>query len=172
MMRMRSLVWLLAVAALGFGTYGVKYRVQGLDEELSRTIRQIREDEGAIHVLKAEWSFLNQPARLDELAQRHLLLAPIATRQLGQIASIPVKRAPERNVPETVPGQGALAFAPSAGSARPAAASGPARPVRHLAVAATAPAVTPSPKPQFMPAPLPAFAAPRLNVASARIRTE
>ena len=96
MMKMRNLYWLMLVAGLGFGTYVVKYRVQALDEELARTVRQIRSDQDALHVLKAEWSFLNQPAKLDELAQHHLKLAPIATKQLGQIAAIPVRLMPEQ----------------------------------------------------------------------------
>jgi len=95
MIRLRNLIWLVLVAMLGFGTYTVKYRVQSLDEELARTDRQIRDDEDALHVLRAEWSYLNQPARLDELTQRHLQLVPIATRQLGQLAAIPMKLSPE-----------------------------------------------------------------------------
>lgn len=122
MMRMRNLIWLLLVAALGYGTYAVKYRVQGLDEELARTLRQIRDDEDSLHVLKAEWSFLNQPARLDELAQRHLQLGPIATRQLGLVAAVPMRATPQRPASEPA----AFALAPAA-AARTASASLPAR---------------------------------------------
>jgi cell division protein FtsL len=93
MIRSTNLFWILLVAAFGFGTFMMKYQVQSLDEELARVNRSIREDEDSLHVLKAEWSRLSQPGRLDELARRYLELGPIMTAQLAHVEALPKKEA-------------------------------------------------------------------------------
>ena len=57
--------------------FQVKYEVMQQEEQLARLNQQIADGREAIRVLNAEWSFLNQPARLDELAKRYLTLVPI-----------------------------------------------------------------------------------------------
>ena len=76
------LIVLLAVS-LSLTLFVVKYQVQDLEEELSGLNRAITEDRQAIHVLKAEWSHLNEPTRLRKLAERYLGLSAIATDQVG-----------------------------------------------------------------------------------------
>ena len=72
---MNRLVLLLIVAVAagiaGF-LFQVKYRVQDLEQELATLNQQIRVDREAMHVLRTEWSYLNQPERISELAARHL----------------------------------------------------------------------------------------------------
>ena len=45
-------------------------------------------------MLGAEWSFLNQPARLEQRAKRYLTLGPIAPQQIGRIEQLP-RRSPD-----------------------------------------------------------------------------
>ena len=45
----------------------------------------------AIQVLEAEWRFLNQPNRLQRLAENHLELVPLLPSQIGLIGDIPLK---------------------------------------------------------------------------------
>jgi hypothetical protein len=78
-------------AALGFGLYNVKYAVQDLDDQLVRIDRQIALDQAQIHVLHAEWSYLTQPARLEDMASRHLDLKPLTPAQLGEFDTLPLK---------------------------------------------------------------------------------
>jgi hypothetical protein len=66
-------------------------------------------------VLDAEWSFLNQPQRLDQLAKRFLDLAPIATSQIGHLSQLP-RRSP------LPPAAAAAAAAPPSASSPPTAA--------------------------------------------------
>jgi len=72
---MNRLVLLLIVAVAagiaGF-LFQVKYRVQDLEQELAALNQQIRTDQEAMHVLRTEWSYLNQPDRIAHLASRHL----------------------------------------------------------------------------------------------------
>ncbi|MEE8279091.1 MAG: hypothetical protein V3R55_00130 [Alphaproteobacteria bacterium] len=94
-MRGRStFLWLTLAAIVGFGLFHVKYKVQALEEELSHVTAATLKEQQQIHVLKAEWSYLNQPSRLEELAGRHLDLAPVRTPQIGTIADLPLRAAP------------------------------------------------------------------------------
>ncbi len=82
-------IWLVLALGLGFGLFQLKYQVQGLESELARTNRQILESEEAIHVLKAEWSYLNRPERIETLARKYLDLQPLSGKQFGSFADLP-----------------------------------------------------------------------------------
>ena len=85
MIRPSTLFWGLLVAASGYAMFQVKYEVAQLEDELGRVNRQIGNGREAIRVLNAEWSYLNQPSRLDQLAKRYLNLGPIQTSQIGRL---------------------------------------------------------------------------------------
>ena len=89
MIRLSTILWALLVAASGYAMFEVKYEVMQLEDELARSNRQIASGQEQIRVLNAEWSFLNQPARLDQLAKRFLSLAPIAASQVGRLDTLP-----------------------------------------------------------------------------------
>ncbi len=93
MKRAAAFVWLLTIALTALGLFHVKYEVQRLEQELSQEQRLILEHREAIHVLKAEWSFLNPPTRISKLAARHLGLAPMSSRQIVQIQELPLRQA-------------------------------------------------------------------------------
>jgi cell division protein FtsL len=108
MIRFTTLFWALLVAASGYAMFQVKYEVVQLEDELARVTRQIGADREQIRVLSAEWSFLNQPQRLEQLAKRHLNLGPIGTQQIGRIDQLP-RRSP-------MPPAAVAAASPSASS--------------------------------------------------------
>lgn len=63
----------IAVTAIcAFGLFQVKNNVKNLKKDLVELQRQISSDKESIHVLRAEWAFLNQPERIRELSQRYL----------------------------------------------------------------------------------------------------
>ena len=86
-----AIVWILAGICMGAAMIVVKARVQGLEEELASLQTEIRAEERAVHVLKAEWSYLNQPRVLRGLAERHLDLTEMQTGQID----LPYRPAPE-----------------------------------------------------------------------------
>lgn len=89
-MRGRStFLWLALAIIVGFALFHVKYQVQDLEEELARLNAAILKEQQQIHVLRAEWSYLNTPSRLEELAARHLDLGPVQTAQIGSVSSLP-----------------------------------------------------------------------------------
>ena len=53
--------------------------------------RQIEANYNAIHVLQAEWSYLNDPLRLADLTRRHTELVPTTPGQIGDFASLPLR---------------------------------------------------------------------------------
>jgi cell division protein FtsL len=89
MMRLAALFWLTVAGIVALFLFHVKYEVQHLEEELQMTHRQIIEEQEAIHILAAEWSYLNRPERIGNLAKEHLGLQPPETRQLASLAVLP-----------------------------------------------------------------------------------
>jgi hypothetical protein len=81
--------WILLAAAVGFGLFHVKYKVQSLEDELARTNANIIKEEALLRVLHAEWSHLNRPNRIAELNARHLHLVPVTPEQIGTVDTLP-----------------------------------------------------------------------------------
>lgn len=83
-----------AVAALVlvcFGLYNGVHRVKAQEQALVKLKSQLAQEAEAVRVLKAEWSYLNQPERLQALARRHLALAPTGASQITVLASLPLR---------------------------------------------------------------------------------
>jgi len=91
MIRISAIVWVVVLVLLGIGLFQVKYNVQAKERELRDVRRQIEANYGSIHVLDAEWSYLNDPLRLADLARRHTGLVPTTPAQIGDFASLPAR---------------------------------------------------------------------------------
>jgi len=74
---------------LSVGLVAVKSRVQEMETQLATLKSDIKEDRTAIRVLKAEWSHLNDPARLKRLAETYLHLSPVTSGQIASITALP-----------------------------------------------------------------------------------
>jgi hypothetical protein len=90
-----AIIWILAGICMGGAMIVIKARVQGLEEELASLQTEIRAEERAVHVLKAEWSYLNQPRVLRGLVDRYLDLTEMQTGQIISIDDLPYRAAPE-----------------------------------------------------------------------------
>lgn len=93
MKRLAGILGLIGAVGAASLLFYVKHEVGVLKEELSAVHRKIRDHQDAMQVLKTEWSFLNQPARLADLAKRHLGLRPIATHRVVTIEDLPLRAA-------------------------------------------------------------------------------
>ena len=82
MLRFVNICLVLGLVALAYVIYQVKYEARGLDAELASIGKKIDEERDAIAVLRAEWSLLNRPERIERLAQKYLKLAPADPQQL------------------------------------------------------------------------------------------
>lgn len=96
-----TIVWLSLAIVAGVGLFHVSYRVQSLEDELTQVNRDILRQQETIHVLRAEWSYLNEPQRLAELSRRHLTLAPLSATQMVRIEDLPLRLPPL--IAETAP---------------------------------------------------------------------
>ena len=94
MSRLAAILWIFSAAMIAVVLFLLKHEVQSLERELQMVNRQVIADQEAIHVLKAEWSFLNQPARIADLAQRHLQLQPLETVQIIEFDQVPGRPIP------------------------------------------------------------------------------
>ncbi len=96
-----TVLWLSLAIVAGVGLFHVSYRVQSLEDELTQVNREIVRERETIHVLRAEWSYLNEPQRLAELSRRHLTLAPLSATQMMRIEDLPLRLPPL--IAETAP---------------------------------------------------------------------
>ncbi len=142
------LFWSMAAIGTAIGLFGVKYRVQDLEEKIDRTNQKIVESQQATHILQIEWDYLNEAERIERLAQKHLKLEQASIKQVVRLdslnnvstASVPPRRdSPLPSPPRTgtdVPSSrmpGGDRVAAEAGSPSPASAplsTGPTTPPR------------------------------------------
>lgn len=90
MMRAATLLWALLATVAGAGLFLLKYQVQAEERHLREVRKDIVGTEQSIHVLKAEWSYLNDPLRLREQAERHLAMHPMRANQMVSIETVPM----------------------------------------------------------------------------------
>ena len=119
MIRISAIVWVVVLALLGIGLFQVKYNVQSKERELREVRRQIEANYNAVHVLQAEWSYLNDPLRLADLTRRHTGLVPTTPGQIGDFASLPLRMEDLPVMPE-VPAEPPPPLVSSAPQAQPA----------------------------------------------------
>ena len=96
MLRKTDFIWISLAAFAGVSLFHTSYRVQSLKDEKITLERQIVAEQDGIQVLKAEWSFLNDPSRLEQLASTYLSLKPITATQIAGFDALPPR-------PVTVP---------------------------------------------------------------------
>lgn len=82
-------LWFTLTILVAFGTFMMKNYVADLEKELNQINRKINDDVKSIHILKAEWSHLNNPERLRSLATKHISLEPVKPEQIINYASLP-----------------------------------------------------------------------------------
>ncbi|PWC75152.1 hypothetical protein [Azospirillum sp. TSH64] len=141
---MKGKTWLFwggLIAAAGGVLFQTSYDVQDLEEKLAGLNRKIILEQESIQVLKAEWSYLNDPTKLEQMAQAYLTLQPTEPRQYMAMDMIPMRPADAVPPPaQALPGKampGAplppMVRAPGTGNSQLAAARVPAAPNNNAA---------------------------------------
>ena len=116
---MRSILYLvvaMVVMSLAFWAYRENYRTQDALNEMEAVQREIAGLREQLVVLRAEWAYLNRPARLRELVTLNadkLNLKPINSGQFVETPKIdypppPVKYPPRRPENFVPPSEGAI----------------------------------------------------------------
>ena len=116
-MRKTTLLWLILAAICGTALFHTSQKVHDEREKLAVLDVSIGKEQESLRVLNAEWSYLNQPARLEKLAKAYLQLAPLKGRQFMKVEDIPMRGAV---VAEVITKPSIIAMPPT-GGIRPAA---------------------------------------------------
>ena len=91
MIRALTAIGVTLLILISFGLYNGVYMAKAHERELQLLTADIAKEGEAIRVLKAEWSYLNQPERLQALARKHLALAPTNPNPIVVLASLPLR---------------------------------------------------------------------------------
>ena len=94
-MRRSTFLWSILAMSVVVGLFIVKHRVQTLEDRLQALNAEIITDRDAIQVMQAEWSYLNQPARLEALSKRWLGMDVPVSGQTVSMQELLEKSAPE-----------------------------------------------------------------------------
>ncbi|MDA0704144.1 MAG: hypothetical protein O3A96_13080 [Proteobacteria bacterium] len=111
MIRGTSIAIVALIGLIGVGLFHLTHEVRELEDELARLNRDILAEQEATHVLKAEWSYLNRPDRLEELNLRHLQLGGMDGARVLRISDLPFRpllddgpeAAGDTAMPESIP---------------------------------------------------------------------
>jgi cell division protein FtsL len=90
-MRLSMIMWAALTVVVGVSLFLLKYQVQALEDQLHATHAQIEKDKSAIRVLQAEWTYLNDPARLRRLSEQHLGFGAPNAKQVATLAQLPYR---------------------------------------------------------------------------------
>ncbi|HKS62627.1 MAG TPA: hypothetical protein VJT13_13065 [Xanthobacteraceae bacterium] len=89
--RLLHVVVLAALVLAAADVYKIKYESTLQAEKVSKLRADVRREQDAIANLRAEWSKLDRPDRLQALAQRHLTLKPVEARQFDALDRLPAR---------------------------------------------------------------------------------
>jgi len=130
MLRLLHLVVIASLVLAAAYVYKIKFDSTVQAERVAKLRREIRHERDAIALLRAEWAKLDNPARIQDLAERHAKLRPVEATQFGDIGRLPER--PPQIVPPNAPDPIAALIesveesdAPT-GSTAPAPPTGPA----------------------------------------------
>ncbi|BCP54438.1 hypothetical protein K32_30550 [Kaistia sp. 32K] len=94
MLRALNVIWVALMVAGAVLTYAMKDRAGRAADHVMELRRDIAREKEAMTVLRAEWSVLDQPARLQGLVERYgdyLHLKALDVRQLASLDEVPDK---------------------------------------------------------------------------------
>jgi cell division protein FtsL len=89
MIRLLNICVIVALVFAAAYVYRIKFESTRKAEQVARLRLDIRREHDAIAELRAEWSKLDNPIRIQELAGRHLTLRTIDSHQFDQLDRLP-----------------------------------------------------------------------------------
>lgn len=94
MMRWLQVLSVMAAAAAAVFVFQIKYRAESVAGQAALLQRELDRETETLSLLEAEWSLLMQPARVQELVERHqdlLQLQPLDPAQISRIDLLPMR---------------------------------------------------------------------------------
>jgi cell division protein FtsL len=87
--RVSGIISMMCFAIAAFGLYIVKYAVQDVQRDVTTLQTEVKDERESLHLLNAEWAYLNRPERLHALADKHLDLQPLDSRKIQDVGVLP-----------------------------------------------------------------------------------
>jgi cell division protein FtsL len=100
LIRLLNICVIAALVAAAAYVYKIKFESTRQAERVAKLRMEIRREHDLIAALRAEWSKLDNPARIQELAKRHLPLRPVEARQFDKLDRLP-ERPPDLVPPDS-----------------------------------------------------------------------
>jgi hypothetical protein len=88
--RIANFAWMGGLTLAALGLYLVKYSVQDVQREVVSMRSQLVSERDNIHLLNAEWAYLNRPDRLEQLAAAHEDVQALSSVQIIDVQRLPV----------------------------------------------------------------------------------
>jgi cell division protein FtsL len=94
MMRLLNICIIVALVLAAADVYKIKFESTRQAQRVAKLRWEISREQDAIAALRAQWAKLDSPARIQDLARRHLALRPIEARQYDRMDNLP-ERSPD-----------------------------------------------------------------------------
>lgn len=98
MMRFINVLVVIGLVVAAAYVYKIKFEATVQAERVAKLHSEIRRERDAIATLRAEWAKLENPARIQGLAKRHLPLKPVEAVQFDTLDHLP-ERPPQFGQP-------------------------------------------------------------------------
>src|SRR5690349_14249774 len=102
-MRLLNILIIGALILAASFVYKIKFDSTLQAERVAKLRGELRRERDAIALLRAEWTKLDTPARLEALAKRHLALRPIEPTQFDDFEHLPERAAKPETKPTSDP---------------------------------------------------------------------
>jgi hypothetical protein len=89
MMRLLNIAVIAALVLAAGDVYRIKFDSTRQAQRVARLHAEIRREHDAIAALRAQWSKLDTPARIQDLVRRHLALRPVEAQQYDRLDNLP-----------------------------------------------------------------------------------
>ncbi len=119
MIRPFTCVCVVLAAGSGLYLYHAKYRAEVLDRQIAEVVKATDAAHERTGMLRAEWTVLNEPDRLQDLATRYLQLQPMAPTQFVQMSALDTRLPPVSITPPAPPAPAPAAPGPAVAATTP-----------------------------------------------------
>src|SRR5262245_57531810 len=93
-MRLINLIVVVALVCAAAYVYKIKFDSTVQAERVAKLRNEIRHERETVAALRAEWSLLDNPTRIQGLANRHLTLVPMDATQVENFDRLPDRPPP------------------------------------------------------------------------------
>jgi cell division protein FtsL len=89
LVRLLNLIVVAALVVAAAYVYKIKFESTLQAERVAKLRSEIRKERDTIAALRAEWSQLDSPSRIQGIAERHLTLKPVEATQFDTLEHVP-----------------------------------------------------------------------------------